>query len=202
MLIEEKIKISSRRNYISLIEEGLFLKAYNQSAFIVNQVFQQNLKLSCNIVKKLQNQMIVYCAFPKIQVNKRFSKAHKTSWGFEIRGEFNLTFYEDWFEKVFHNNSIRCVKDHLTINQLKDISHIKATFNNEVVKKFKVKQGMVQQLDLYKTYSTNIQLTGQQLTFLINWQRGIYPLNVNENFIENLKDQLLVADPILNKEII
>lgn len=63
--ISEKLEISRRLGYLSLIDEGVYLRIYNQSAYIINQLYQQNLKIASHVIGKLQQYQIVYCAFPK-----------------------------------------------------------------------------------------------------------------------------------------
>ena len=105
MFIEEKLSISQRHNYLSLIEEGIFFRAYNQSAYILNQYYHQELKIISNMVKKLNNQQIVFCAFPKTQIKQRLPHSVKTEWGYELKGNFELSNYQDWFEHILSLDS-------------------------------------------------------------------------------------------------
>lgn len=189
MLIKKKLAISNRSNYLSLIDEGFFLKAYNQSAYIINQVLKQDLKLCCNIIKKLNNQPIVYCAFPKNQITNRFHSANKTTWGFEVQGEFDLTSYQDWFDIMVQCYAVRFVKNYQTVHQSKKINC------NIAIPTIEMSQ---QRQDLHlvktKTKLAKIQLTNQQLTFLQNWKRGAYSPTVTESFVESLKKQLSIGE--------
>ena len=105
MFIEEKLIISQRHNYLSLIEEGIFFRAYNQSAYILNQYYHQDLKVISNVVKKLNNQQIVFCAFPKTQIKQRLPHSVKTEWGYELKGNFELSNFQDWFENILSLDS-------------------------------------------------------------------------------------------------
>lgn len=183
MHITEKLAISRRKGYLSLIDEGYFFRIYNQSAYIVNELYQQNLTLSCNIIGKLQNHRIVYCGFPKTSLSLRFKNVYKTPWGYEIRGNFNLNNYNDWFEQLFIQSS-KQVK-HLHKSRVeREINSIITIGNSKLT---------AQQLniDIQQCLPKNIYLNQRQLAFLINWQRGSYSHVTNENFIESLKRQLM-----------
>lgn len=184
MFIEEKLSISQRHNYLSLIEEGIFFRAYNQSAYILNQYYHQELKIISNMVKKLNNQQIVFCAFPKTQIKQRLPHSVKTEWGYELKGNFELSNYQDWFEHILSLDS----------KYIKNIN--KKNINNDV--NFSKKQEKILQQQLSSTMNDslvspifyNIQLTQQQLKFLYKWQRGNCLPIIMENFIESIKQQL------------
>lgn len=184
MFIEEKLSISQRHNYLSLIEEGIFFRAYNQSAYILNQYYHQELKIISNMVKKLNNQQIVFCAFPKTQIKQRLPHSVKTEWGYELKGNFELSNYQDWFEHILSLDS----------TYIKNIN--KKNINNDV--NFSKKQEKILQQQLSSTMNDslvspifyNIQLTQQQLKFLYKWQRGNCLPIIMENFIESIKQQL------------
>lgn len=186
MFIEEKLSISQRHNYLSLIEEGIFFRAYNQSAYILNQYYHQELKIISNMVKKLNNQQIVFCAFPKTQIKQRLPHSVKTEWGYELKGNFELSNYQDWFEHILSLDS--------DSKYIKNIS--KKNINNDV--NFSKKQEKILQQQLSSTMNDslvspifyNIQLTQQQLKFLYKWQRGNCLPIIMENFIESIKQQL------------
>ncbi|MBI0061695.1 hypothetical protein H3T83_10870 [Gilliamella sp. M0320] len=184
MFIEEKLSISQRHNYLSLIEEGIFFRAYNQSAYILNQYYHQDLKVISNVVKKLNNQQIVFCAFPKTQIKQRLPHSVKTEWGYELKGNFELSNYQDWFEHILSLDS----------TYIKNIN--KKNINHDV--NFSKKQEKILQQQLSSTMNDslvspifyNIQLTQQQLKFLYKWQRGNCLPIIMENFIESIKQQL------------
>lgn len=184
MFIEEKLSISQRHNYLSLIEEGIFFRAYNQSAYILNQYYHQELKIISNMVKKLNNQQIVFCAFPKTQIKQRLPHSVKTEWGYELKGNFELSNYQDWFEHILSLDS----------TYIKNIN--KKNINHDV--NFSKKQEKILQQQLTSTMNDslvspifyNIQLTQQQLKFLYKWQRGNCLPIIMENFIESIKQQL------------
>ena len=184
MFIEEKLSISQRHNYLSLIEEGIFFRAYNQSAYILSQYYHQELKIISNMVKKLNNQQIVFCAFPKTQIKQRLPHSVKTEWGYELKGDFELSNYQDWFEHILSLDS----------TYIKNIN--KKNINHDV--NFSKKQEKILQQQLTSTMNDslvspifyNIQLTQQQLKFLHKWQRGNCLPIIMENFIESIKQQL------------
>ena len=184
MFIEEKLSISQRHNYLSLIEEGIFFRAYNQSAYILSQYYHQELKIISNMVKKLNNQQIVFCAFPKTQIKQRLPHSVKTEWGYELKGDFELSNYQDWFEHILSLDS----------TYIKNIN--KKNINHDV--NFSKKQEKILQQQLTSTMNDslvspifyNIQLTQQQLKFLYKWQRGNCLPIIMENFIESIKQQL------------
>lgn len=183
MHITDKLAISRRKGYLSLIDEGYFFRIYNQSAYIANELYQQNLTLSCNIIGKLQNNRIVYCGFPKTSLSSRFKDLHKTAWGYEITGNFNLNNYDDWFNQLFIQPS-KQVK-HLHKSRVKhEINRTVAIDNSNLIS---------QQIsvEIKQNSTKNIYLNQRQIAFLINWQRGNYSHVTNENFIESLKRQLL-----------
>ncbi|OCG03802.1 hypothetical protein [Gilliamella apis] len=184
MFIEEKLSISQRHNYLSLIEEGIFFRAYNQSAYILNQYYHQDLKVISNVVKKLNNQQIVFCAFPKTQIKQRLPHSVKTEWGYELKGNFELSNFQDWFENILSLDS----------TYIKNISN--KNVNHDV--NFSKKQEKILQQQLSSTMNDslvspifyNIQLTQQQLKFLHKWRRGNCLPIIMENFIESIKQQL------------
>ncbi|OTQ68915.1 hypothetical protein B6D17_10920 [Gilliamella apis] len=186
MFIEEKLSISQRHNYLSLIEEGIFFRAYNQSAYILNQYYHQDLKVISNVVKKLNNQQIVFCAFPKTQIKQRLPHSVKTEWGCELKGNFELSNYQDWFEHILSLDS--------DSTYIKNINNKKV--NNDANSLKKQEKILQQQLSstmndsLVSPIFYNIQLTQQQLKFLYKWQRGNCLPIIMENFIESIKQQL------------
>lgn len=184
MFIEEKLSISQRHNYLSLIEEGIFFRAYNQSAYILNQYYHQDLKVISNVVKKLNNQQIVFCAFPKTQIKQRLPHSVKTEWGYELKGNFELSNYQDWFEHILSLDSTY-IKN---INK-KNINH-DVNFSKKQEKILQQQLSSIMNDSLVSPIFYNIQLTQQQLKFLHKWQRGNCLPIIMENFIESIKQQL------------
>lgn len=184
MFIEEKLSISQRHNYLSLIEEGIFFRAYNQSAYILNQYYHQDLKVISNVVKKLNNQQIVFCAFPKTQIKQRLPHSVKTEWGYELKGNFELSNYQDWFEHILSLDS-KYIKNINKKNVNHDANSLK---KQEKILPRQLTSAMNDSLASPIFY--NIQLTQQQLKFLYKWQRGNCLPIIMENFIESIKQQL------------
>lgn len=184
MFIEEKLSISQRHNYLSLIEEGIFFRAYNQSAYILSQYYHQELKVISNMVKKLNNQQIVFCAFPKMQIKQRLPRAVKTEWGYELKGNFELSNYKDWFEHILSVDSTY-IKNIYKKNVNHDANSLK---EQEKILPRQLTSAMNDSLASPIFY--NIQLTQQQLKFLHKWQRGNCLPIIMENFIESIKQQL------------
>lgn len=184
MFIEEKLSISQRHNYLSLIEEGIFFRAYNQSAYILSQYYHQELKVISNMVKKLNNQQIVFCAFPKMQIKQRLPRAVKTEWGYELKGNFELSNYQDWFEHILSVDSTY-IKNIYKKNVNHDANSLK---EQEKILPRQLTGAMNDSLASPIFY--NIQLTQQQLKFLHKWQRGNCLPIIMENFIESIKQQL------------
>ncbi len=186
MIIEEKLIICQRRNYLSLIEEGIFLRAYNQSAYILTQYYYNDLKVMNNMIKKLNNRKIVFCAFPKKQIMKRLSNVHKTEWGYELRGDFDLSNYKNWFQhKLSLESDFPYKKNIKTQNFNQNSNHLEV---GEIISKQQLNKSMND--NLLNSVPHNIQLTQQQLNFLKNWQKGKCLPIFMENFIESIRQQL------------
>ncbi|PXY91875.1 hypothetical protein [Gilliamella apis] len=172
--INDKLEISQRQGFLSLIDEGSFLRIYNQSAFIITQILQHNFKISAHTIGKFQQYHFVYCAFPKRNLHFHFENIRKTAWGYELTGEYDLVDYDNWFKQFFvhtHKNLNR----NITAQQLD--SHLTSghLFSNERSVEIEGKP---------------IYLNPKQIMFLRNWQRGYNNNIVIENFIESLQRKL------------
>ena len=99
--INDKLEISQRQGFLSLIDEGSFLRIYNQSAFIITQKLQHNFKISAHTIGKFQQYHFVYCAFPKRNLHFYFKNIHKTAWGYQLTCEYDLADYDNWFKQFF-----------------------------------------------------------------------------------------------------
>ncbi|OCG15585.1 hypothetical protein A9G09_04345 [Gilliamella sp. wkB292] len=97
MKIDEKLDLLNQYQGILLFREGLFLRAYNQSAYILNEILGQQLKLKFYQAAGARNQWIVKCGFPANKINERLPGAALTSFGYRIAGDFDLTDYGQWF---------------------------------------------------------------------------------------------------------
>ena len=172
--IKEKLKVSQRQGFLSLIDEGSFLRIYNQSAFIVTQILQHNFKISAHTIGKFQQYQFVYCAFPKRNLHFYFKNIHKTAWGYQLTGEYDLADYDNWFKQFFAQTNNNLNKN---ITTQQSDSHLASAylFSNERSVEIEGK---------------HIYLNPKQVMFLRNWQRGYNNNIVIENFIESLQRKL------------
>ncbi|MWN06820.1 hypothetical protein GQ598_10860 [Gilliamella sp. Pas-s95] len=77
MEIEQKLTLSE--NPIHFLKEGLFLKAYNQSFYVMSQLLGFNLKPIIKHIKKL-DQIVVCGGFPANVINKRYPNVFLGWW--------------------------------------------------------------------------------------------------------------------------
>jgi len=104
MDIQQKLKLSQQTNQISFIKDsGLFCGLYNQSAYIVTELLHYDLKLRAKAIKKMNHQVVISCGIPITSVTKRFPNAVETEWGFQLIGDFDLSCYLQWREKIISN---------------------------------------------------------------------------------------------------
>jgi len=104
MDIQQKLKFSQQTNQISFIKDsGLFCGLYNQSAYIVTELLHYDLKLRAKAIKKIYHQIVISCGIPITSVTKRFPNAIETEWGFQLIGDFDLSCYLQWREKIISN---------------------------------------------------------------------------------------------------
>lgn len=111
--------------------------------------------------------------FLKKNIRLRFYNARKTSWGYEVKGNFDLSFYDDWFKQFF---TVPVSPSRRDCSRQLQFQH--TSFNE-------VQPTRTHQL------LTNIYLNPQQLVFLKTWQPGECSPAVVEDFINSLKSQLL-----------
>ena len=108
MDIQQKLKFSQQTNQISFIKDsGLFCGLYNQSAYIVTELLHYDLKLRAKAIKKMNHQVVISCGIPITSVTKRFPNAVETEWGFQILGEFDLSYYSQWRENIISKFILR-----------------------------------------------------------------------------------------------
>ena len=104
MGIQQKLKLSQQTNQISFIKDsGLFCGLYNQSAYIVTELLHYDLKLRAKTIKKINHQVVISCGIPITSVTKRFPNSVETEWGFQLIGDFDLSCYLQWREKIISN---------------------------------------------------------------------------------------------------
>ncbi|MWN32970.1 hypothetical protein GQ596_11020, partial [Gilliamella sp. Pra-s60] len=88
MEIEQRLALSE--NPINFLREGLFLKTYNQSFYVMTQLLGFNIKPIIKHIKKL-DQIIVCGGFPANIINKRCPKAVSTVYGYELLDDYDLS---------------------------------------------------------------------------------------------------------------
>lgn len=176
--LTKKLTISSRIGFLSLIDEGNFLRIYNQSAYIINKIFQQNLKIATNILNKSQKCSIVYCGFPKRNLSLHFNNAQKMEWGYQIAGDFDLSGYQMWFNQFFtlSKKDINTRVNPLVHHQSKIINQSQQP---EIMPKLSP-----------KTVRTTLHLNTNQLIFLKNWQPDSDNNKITQQFMLSLQRQL------------
>ena len=96
MNIEEKITLSKRP--VQFIAEGNFLKLYNQSLYVVEQLLGFNLKVTAKYIKKI-DEIIICGGFPTRSITKRYPNASPNLTGYELLGDYDLSGYELWYQK-------------------------------------------------------------------------------------------------------
>ncbi|TSJ92014.1 hypothetical protein FPQ14_01790 [Gilliamella apicola] len=172
--IKEKLKVSQRQGFLSLIDEGSFLRIYNQSAFIVTQILQRHFKISAHTIGKFQQYQFVYCAFPKRNLHFHFENIRKTAWGYELAGEYDLADYDNWFKQFFVQTNKNLNKN---ITAQESDSHLPS-------------RHLISKERSVEIEGKHIYLNHKQIMFLRNWQRGYNNNIVIENFIESLQRKL------------
>ncbi|MWN31494.1 hypothetical protein GQ596_03410 [Gilliamella sp. Pra-s60] len=177
MKIEEKLALSETP--ISLLKEGLFLKAYNQSFYVLNQLLGFNLKPLIDHVKKL-DRVIIHGGFPVSVINKRVPNAVLTVYGYKLLGDYDLSGYQAWYQQQCHLYQKRKAQQ----NQPQQTT----THTNEVT----APQSSIftDSEPIAETALSNINktLTLQHLLFLSSWQPNKYPPIVDSAFIQELKN--------------
>ena len=172
--INDKLEISQRQGFLSLIDEGSFLRIYNQSAFIVTQILQRHFKISAHTIGKFQQYHFVYCAFPKRNLHFHFENIRKTAWGYELAGEYDLADYDNWFKQFFVQTNKNLNKN---ITAQESDSHLPS-------------RHLISKERSVEIEGKHIYLNHKQIMFLRNWQRGYNNNIVIENFIESLQRKL------------
>lgn len=106
MNIHDKLALSWRNGTLALIQEGLFLRCYDQSLFLLVRFFYPALKVCGKSYKNLQGQAVLYGGFPKNKLEALFSgiAQHKTEWGIEVPcDEINENEYQIWRQQQIMN---------------------------------------------------------------------------------------------------
>lgn len=160
MNIEDKIALSKRP--VQFIAEGNFLKLYNQSLYVVQQLLGFNLKATAKYIKKI-DEIIICGGFPTRSITKRYPNASPNLTGYELLGDYDLSGYELWYQNHCQVPKQKTPQSLLTISQ--EI--------NEQLNEF---------------HDMNKPLTVQHLLFLQSWQANKYPAMVDSAFIQTLKN--------------
>ena len=160
MNIEEKIALS--KSPVQFIAEGNFLKLYNQSLYVVEQLLGFNLKATAKYTKKI-DEIIICGGFPTRSITKRYPNASPNLTGYELLGNYDLSGYELWYQK------------HCQIPKQKTPQSLLTT-----------SQEINEQLNEFR--DMNKPLTVQHLLFLQSWQANKYPVMVDSAFIQELKN--------------
>ena len=160
MNIEEKIALS--KSPVQFIAEGNFLKLYNQSLYVVEQLLGFNLKVTAKYIKKI-DEIIICGGFPTRSITKRYPNASPNLTGYELLGDYDLSGYELWYQK------------HCQIPKQKTPQSLLTT-----------SQEVNEQLNEF--HDMNKPLTVQHLLFLQSWQANKYPAMVDSAFIQELKN--------------
>ncbi|MCX8594789.1 hypothetical protein [Gilliamella sp. B3367] len=160
MNIEDKIALS--KSPVQFIAEGNFLKLYNQSLYVVEQLLGFSLKVTAKYIKKI-DQIIVCGGFPTRSITKRYPNASPNLTGYELLGDYDLSGYDLWYQK------------HCQIPKQKTPQSLLTT-----------SQEVNEQLN--ELHDMNKPLTVQHLLFLQSWQANKYPAMVDSAFIQELKN--------------
>lgn len=173
MNIYEKLNLQQQYHGVLLFREGLFLRAYNESAFILTQILKHNLKLKFYKAKKANNKWIVMCAFPCNKLNARVPNSVKTDFGYHLAGNFNLTDYSSWFKQ-------RCY--------LAQISNGGGMAGTESLQTHE--QPAPTTLSDQKPTRIQLSINVKQLNYLVNWRKGYYSIENERAFIASLQRNL------------
>ncbi|MCX8675322.1 hypothetical protein J3U16_08455, partial [Gilliamella sp. B3023] len=144
------------------IAEGNFLKLYNQSLYVVEQLLGFNLKATAKYIKKI-DEIIICGGFPTRSITKRYPNASPNLTGYELLGDYDLSGYDLWYQK------------HCQIPKQKTPQSLLTT-----------SQEVKEQLNEFR--DMNKPLTVQHLLFLQSWQANKYPAMVDSAFIQELKN--------------
>lgn len=176
MNISEKLNLQHQFKGILLFKEGVFLRSYNQGAYVLTQLFGYALKLQTAKLKKYQNRWVIACAFPLNKLSERLPEAVLTDFGAKLECTYQIDDYQQWYER-------RCREE--------SRAKVKAKASNESLQTNE-KQASEQSAVVYLN-NNYVKLTSQQIAYLRSWQSGAYPIDVDRCFIESLKNKLLAG---------
>lgn len=161
MNIQDKLGLSGRDGKLALIQEGLFLRCYDQSLFLLVQFFYPTLKVCGKSFKNLQGQWVLYGGFPKTKLAGLFSGValHQTEWGIDVPcDEINENEYQIWRQQQIMN-----IDEDLKTQKVEAVLNV--------------------------TEKTMI-LSEAEYRFLAQWEPGRFPASVDAGFIQGLKSTI------------
>ena len=159
---------------ILLFKEGMFLRAYNQGAFLLTEHLGCCLNLRFMQFKKYPNRQIVVCGFPESKLTERLPKAVKTVFGAELRMDYDTEQYHQWLKRRWHEERVANEMSKADIEPLKT-SKASASEPADIDKKL---------------YKIELKLSKQQLIYLKYWQSDSHIIDTDKEFIKNIKKQL------------
>lgn len=95
--LNEKLQLSARPNILTLFNDQVFIKAYNESAYLLSYFIGKSLK---PIVFKTRHKpfyTVVMVSYPKKALSRYLPNLRKTDFGFELTGNYDLSTYTEWF---------------------------------------------------------------------------------------------------------
>ena len=162
MNIEDKIALSKRP--VQFIAEGNFLKLYNQSLYVVEQLLGFSLKVTAKYIKKI-DEIIICGGFPTSSITKRYPNASPNLTGYELLGDYDLSGYDLWYQKHCQIPKQKTPHPPHTVTTTQEVNE-----------------------QLNELHDMNKPLTVQHLLFLQSWQANKYPAMVDSAFIQELKN--------------
>lgn len=171
MKIEERLQFTAHYSaqQVCLFNEGIFVRAYNQSAYILTVLMGMPFKVSYRSVQKLQGKPVVYCRFPISKLTDYFDGHIKTHWGYIVKIPSVLNGYDHWFNMIIQQTTSDQMQLSICTTQLPSVATTNVAATNG---------------------RSKVELTLEQEHFLKNWQPNIWPLKYEQNFIASLKKQL------------
>lgn len=166
MNVSEKLELQRKFDGVLLFKEGVFLRAYAESCYLLTQHFRQLLKVQCTWIKCL-NKWVISCAFPENKLKERLPEAKITEFGASLSGTFNLKGYHRWFK-------LHCQR----ANEASKLIITRKVNSEEPT------QSVIEKAEFH------LPITEKQLTFLFNWQKNHYPLELEQAFLASLQRAL------------
>lgn len=166
MDIEQKLILSQQP--IIFFTEGSFLKVYNHSFYVINQLLGFKLKPIIKYIKKI-DQIIIYGGFPANAIYLRYPQAKPISQGYQLKGHYDLRGYAHWYQQ--QSQPLQHRDERLQQKPLMLINNHEKRSDETTLCDDRLHQ----------------PLTKQQLLFLSSWHIDKYSHNINNQFIQSLK---------------